>query len=179
MTDAGITRVVAPSIPIGKKAPYVVVGITLAVALQVGLALARYAVLERSEQQHVGAFEAPLEPMLVDPSWIIEGKPAFRAGSYAQSPDKLTSAGMWECDGPAKFRWEYSVDESLYVLEGGAILEYGGEKHTLGPGSGAFFPAGSTVVWTVSQRVRKTFSMTEPGRFKRLLRKAFAPAPPH
>ncbi len=124
----------------------------------------------------VHSWEAPLSTLTVDAGWITEGKPAFRASSFSQSPTGTVS-GIWECDGPAKFRWEYSVDETLYVLDGGAELEYQGAVYELRPGTAAFFPAGVVVNWTVTGHIRKAFSLDEPGHTRRLIRKVFPPTP--
>ncbi len=124
----------------------------------------------------VHSWDAPLSNLTVDTAWIAEGKPAFRASSFSQSPTGTVS-GIWECDGPAKFRWEYTVDETLYVLEGGAELEYQGTVYVLRPGTAAFFPAGVAVNWTVSKRIRKAFSLDEPGHIRRMMRKVFPTTP--
>lgn len=114
---------------------------------------------------------APLEPQDVNASWILEGKPEFRSRVYASSPDKTTVTGIWECVGPGKFMWRFDIDESVYVLEGKVHVEYKGEMHTLGPGDKAFFPAGVTAVWTVPERIKKSFTLHEPGRVTRFLRR--------
>jgi uncharacterized cupin superfamily protein len=137
------------------------------------ISLARAGLHSRSP---VHSWEAPLENLTVDAAWISDGKPAFRASSFAQSPTGTVS-GIWECEGPAKFRWEYTVDETLYVLEGGAELEYQGVTYVLRPGTAAFFPAGVSVNWTVTSRIRKAFSLDEPGHARRLMRRLFAAAP--
>ncbi len=116
---------------------------------------------------------AQLAPLTVDASWILEGKPIFRTRSFSESVNARASAGVWECDGPAKFVWKYTTDETLYVLEGGSELEYLGVHYVLGPGSIASFPAGATVHWSVPNRIRKVFTLEEPGRVRRLLRKFF------
>lgn len=174
----GIARLVAPSSLARKRAFYVVLGVCAVVLLQQAVMAARYAFVERVDPKAITIAAAPLEPLAVDASWIIEGQPSFRALSFGVSPDHLTSAGMWECDGPAKFRWHYGVDESLYILEGAVVLDFDGETHSLGPGSEAFFPAGSVVTWTVPQHVKKAFSISDPGHLRRLIRRILGSSPP-
>jgi uncharacterized cupin superfamily protein len=156
-----------------------VIGVVLLALFGIGCDVAREAWLEhRAHSEVLGTRDAPLQALHVNPAWILAGSPSFEARSYSDTPEASTSAGIWQCTGPGKFRWEYSIDETLYVLEGDAELEYGGAIHRLTPGTAAFFPAGSLVIWNVPHGIRKTFSIHEPGRVRRLLRKLFFPAPP-
>ena len=84
----------------------------------------------------------------IDPSWIVSGSPIFYAGAFDRSPD--TMSGIWECIGPGKFIWHYSVDETIYVLEGSAHIEYLDKQLTLRPGDSTRFVAGTTAVWLVT-----------------------------
>ncbi|MBK7857724.1 MAG: DUF861 domain-containing protein [Archangiaceae bacterium] len=115
--------------------------------------------------------EAPLQPLEVNASWILEGQPTFSSHAYATSHDGSSTSGIWECVGPGRFRWKFGIDESVYVLEGLVHVEYDGKVHTLKQGDTAFFPAGAEAVWTVPERVKKSFTLSEPGRITRLLRR--------
>jgi uncharacterized cupin superfamily protein len=118
----------------------------------------------------------PLEPLTVDASWILEGKPTFRHHAFSKLASSDSLAGIWECDGPAKFIWKLQTDETLYVLDGHVEIEYLGVAYSLHPGSVAEFPAGSTVHWNVPNHIRKAFTISQPGRVRRLLRKFFPAA---
>ena len=114
---------------------------------------------------------ARLVPYSAPAAQVLAGEPAFRAHVYGSSLDSQHVSGIWECDGPARFRWHFDTDESVYILEGLVHVEYRGQRHTLQPGDSAFFPAGVSAVWEVPQRVRKSFLLSEPGRMRRWLRK--------
>jgi uncharacterized cupin superfamily protein len=104
----------------------------------------------------------------IDPSWIISGSPVFYAGAFDRSPD--TMSGIWECIGPGKFIWHYSVDETIYVLEGSAHIEYLDKQLTLRPGDSTRFVAGTTAVWLVTEHVKKTFRIKKLGRVEKIMR---------
>lgn len=143
-----------------------------------GLASVAFAALKYAFAEHGGlpAVVTPRQTELslqqVDPSWIIEGTPIFRGYAFAHSLDGRTHAGIWECVGPAKFRWHFGYDETVYILDGLVNVEYAGTVHTLRPGSVAFFPAGMSAVWHVPERVRKSYTLVQPGLLRRALRRA-------
>jgi uncharacterized cupin superfamily protein len=86
-------------------------------------------------------------------------------------------SGIWECTGPGQFRWEYSVDEAIYILEGSADIEYLGNRFTLSAGDSTKFIAGTSANWTVPNRIKKTFRIYDPGRLTtRLMRRLFPPS---
>ena len=110
---------------------------------------------------------APLElpPMPIDPAWIQEGTPTARGTVLTQSKDKLLSSGFWSCTA-GKFKWVFSWDEFVYVLEGEVtIREEGGATHTLRAGDVAHFPRGLTTHWHVPKFVRKFFTLRTPDPF--------------
>jgi uncharacterized protein len=87
--------------------------------------------------------------------WVIEGKPVARSRRLSTSPDTTSSTMVWTCT-PGKFRWQYTVDETLYILEGEVfVTNERDEVRRLGPGDLAFFPAGSDSVWHVTKDIRK------------------------
>jgi len=140
--------------------------------LQVGFAAAHYAgVTHRQLPPMANDIAMPLEPLPVSSSWIIEGQPKFFARQYFSSPDGTIISGIWVCEGPGTFRWEHRTDESLYVLEGKAQIEYDGVKHELQPGDVTFFRAGTSTTWHVEGRVRKSFTLHNPGRIARWFRR--------
>ena len=84
-----------------------------------------------------------------------------------------TLSGLWECIGPAKFVWHYSVDEDIHVLEGSAEIEYLGNKFTLHAGDSTRFVSGTTATWVVNERVKKTFRIQNPGYLIKAMRRIF------
>src|SRR5262245_60106235 len=98
---------------------------------------------------------SPLPPLPIDPAWIQEGAPSACGCILMQSQDKFLSSGFWTCTA-GKFRWTFSWDEFVHVLEGEVtIREEGGATHTLKAGDVAHFPRGLTTYWHVPKFVRK------------------------
>jgi uncharacterized cupin superfamily protein len=137
------------------------IGSTVAQALRVHVAA----------PAEVSKSAAPLTELQIDPTWVLTGSPKFLARVYSESPDGRMASGIWECQGPGKFKWDFKTDESVYILEGEVHVTHQGNLHTLRPGDTAFFPAGTVAVWDVPSRVRKSFTLTEPGRLVRAARK--------
>ncbi|MBN2544020.1 cupin domain-containing protein [bacterium] len=79
-------------------------------------------------------------------------------------PDsKLTDMNVfswptWECE-PSTFNWEYTDDETCYVLEGDVIVKTGEEKVEIKPGDLVTFPRGLKCVWEVKKKIRKHYRM--------------------
>lgn len=119
------------------------------------------------------AQQLTMEPKQVDPSWIKSGAPIFLAGEYAESPDKRASSGIWSCEGPATFEWQFGSDETVLVLEGRVEIDYLGEKFVLEPGCTALFYAGTGAVWHVPKYVRKTYMIHYPNYIVRWARHFF------
>jgi len=87
--------------------------------------------------------------------WILEGSPQASAKQIAGSDDGTMKVIVWSCT-PGKFRWEYSVDETVQIVSGEVVVtDHQGKERRLGPGDSAFFPAGSASVWRVVDEVRK------------------------
>ncbi|MFZ6874667.1 cupin domain-containing protein [Undibacterium sp. Di27W] len=110
------------------------------------------------------ALHSPVKPFEVDPSWIKEGTPNFRATEFFKSHDGKTSSGIFECDGPSTFEWQYQFDETIYVLDGGVDIEYQGKKFSLKPGETALFRAGTTALWHVPKGIRKAWTLHDAGK---------------
>jgi uncharacterized cupin superfamily protein len=96
-----------------------------------------------------------LKPVPIAAHWVIEGTPVARSRRLSTSPDTTSSTMVWTCT-PGKFHWHYTVDETLYILEGEVfVTNEKDEVRRLGPGDLAFFPAGSHSVWHVTKDLRK------------------------
>ncbi|MDE2430212.1 MAG: DUF861 domain-containing protein [Burkholderiales bacterium] len=115
----------------------------------------------------------PVQAFEVDPSWVKEGKPHFRAVEFYQSTDKHSSSGIFECDGPSTFEWHYQLDEAIYVLEGGVEIDYQGKHLSVKPGETVFFRAGTTATWHVPVHIKKAWTLYDPGRVARWMAKLF------
>jgi len=96
-----------------------------------------------------------LKPAPIAAHWVIEGNPVARSRRLSATPDTTSSTMVWTCT-PGKFHWYYTVDETLYILEGEVfVTDHKDEVRRLGPGDLAFFPAGSHSVWHVTKDLRK------------------------
>jgi hypothetical protein len=96
-----------------------------------------------------------LAPSPFPPEWVLEGNPEASGAEIARTGDSSMRLIVWSCT-PGRFRWEYSIDETVQILSGEVwITDHNNAVHRLGPGDSAFFPAGSTSVWHVTQTVRK------------------------
>lgn len=105
----------------------------------------------------VAASPATMELDLVPfpEGWVIEGSPQARAKEIARSDDGAMIVIVWSCT-KGRFCWRYDLDEMLTILSGEVIIiDHCNIERRLGPGDTAFFPAGSSGVWRVTQEVRK------------------------
>jgi len=107
----------------------------------------------------------------VDPSWVTSGTPNFRGTETSRSPGGDSVTGLWACDGPSTFEWQFGADETVYLLEGRVEVDYRGRHFTLTPGDTATFHAGTRAVWHVPQYAKKVFVLHQPGRLVRWWRK--------
>jgi uncharacterized cupin superfamily protein len=105
-----------------------------------------------------------LLPRPIEPSFIEEGTPVARCVTFAESPDKRLSSGIWECTA-GKFQVKFALDEIVHILEGEVRVREDGEGvvYTLRPGDAAYFPLGLTTHWDVPRFVRKFFVVRVPG----------------
>ena len=63
----------------------------------------------------------------------------------------------WE-SGVKKFDWEYSDDETFYVLEGKvSVKTTDGEEVNFGKGDLVTFPKGVKCTWDVKEKIRKHY----------------------
>jgi uncharacterized cupin superfamily protein len=112
-----------------------------------------------------------MKPSPLPPAWLVSGSPTFRTGVFGRSHDNSAESGIWECIGPTQFVWQYVQDETIHVLEGSAEVEYLGKKFTLKAGDSTSFAAGTSANWVVRERIRKTWTLYEPGRIVRVMRR--------
>jgi uncharacterized cupin superfamily protein len=125
----------------------------------------------------------------IRPSWILEGVPVARAAILSEgSTDRSAFTILWDCTA-GRFNWFYSIDETVYILEGAVSLRFpSGATRQLVAGSSHFFARGTQAEWQVSSYVRKVAFCHEPLSTKvfiakrafRALRRALFPrsAPP-
>jgi uncharacterized protein len=101
------------------------------------------------------AASGDLGPAPISPDWILAGTPIARSKILATSHDRTTSIMVWECTA-GRFNWNYSEDEIVMVIAGEVfVTTENGEERRLGQGEMAFFPAGSSCTWRVSDHIKK------------------------
>jgi uncharacterized cupin superfamily protein len=110
----------------------------------------------------IDAFAPGLESAAIPPSWILDGAPQTRSKNMARSHDWMSHLVVWECTGPARFTWNYTSDEVLFVISGEAyVSKDGAEEQRLGPGDVVYLPAGTICTWRVPESIRKVAIMRE------------------
>jgi uncharacterized protein len=77
------------------------------------------------------------------------------------SKDELESLGVknwgtWSC-GKSTFDWEYSSQETCYIIEGKVTVKTDEEEVSFEKGDLVSFPAGLICVWTVHEPVNKYY----------------------
>lgn len=104
--------------------------------------------------------------------WIISGNPVARSIPLARAEDGNLSCGLWDCQA-GKFKFIFSTDEIVHILEGEVIIEEDGALHTLRTGDVAFFPEGRVSYWTVHNYVKKfaVFRSVEKPLSERIIRR--------
>jgi len=96
-----------------------------------------------------------LDPAPITREWILSGNPEARMKLLARTKDRTSSIVVWDCT-PGRFNWHYIVDESVCIVSGEVFITTAdGAERRLGAGDMAFFPAGSSCAWRVTERVRK------------------------
>jgi uncharacterized protein len=131
------------------------------------------AFVTNSPSPSVTAASTPMHSAVVDPSWITSGQPEFAQVETFRSPDGRTSSGLWSCTGPTTFVWQFSVDETVHLLEGEVAVNYRGNAFTLHPGDTATFHAGTEATWTIDTYAKKAYTLHNPGPLGRLWRSVF------
>jgi uncharacterized protein len=98
---------------------------------------------------------AELAPARISPQWILAGAPEARSKTLAKSHDRTSAIVVWECTA-GRFNWHYSVDETAVVIGGEAFITSDeGKERRLARGDTAFFPAGSSCTWRITDRFKK------------------------
>ena len=106
--------------------------------------------------------EVSLDPSPIFPDWILEGNPVARNKVLSQSADGTATTLVWDCTA-GRFNWFYSIDETVYVIEGGVVVkDTSGTVRRLSAGDTIFFPAGSRAEWTVEKYIRKIAFCRKP-----------------
>ena len=109
-----------------------------------------------------GAANVKLNPSPIRPDWILEGNPVARNRVLSSSHDGSATTLIWDCTA-GKFNWFYSVDETVYLIEGSVIVrDPSGLTRRVLAGETIFFPAGSQAEWTVEEYVRKVAFCRSP-----------------
>jgi uncharacterized cupin superfamily protein len=105
-----------------------------------------------------------MRPQPIDPSCIEEGRPVARCLTFAESPDRRLSSGVWECTA-GKFKVVFWVDEVVHIVEGEVTIREGDSEnvHALGPGDAVYFPLGLVTHWHIPRYVKKFFVVRAPG----------------
>lgn len=84
----------------------------------------------------------------------------------ADPPGRGLEAGVWKgtpADMPPATRVKYKRDELIYVVAGRVRIESeNGQVQELGPGEGAHFAAGETVIWTLLSETFEEFYVYLP-----------------
>jgi uncharacterized cupin superfamily protein len=106
--------------------------------------------------------DVEMKPCPVNPAWVIEGSPVARNFVLSRSADTSATALLWDCT-EGVFNWHYDIDETVYVLEGQAIVtDDTGAVRIIAAGDHVLFRAGSHAVWRVEKYVRKVAFCRSP-----------------
>lgn len=96
-----------------------------------------------------------LQPAPITPHWILGGTPQASNKLLGFSEDRASYIVVWECT-PGQFKWHYTEDETVVIIAGETYLTMqDGQERRLSAGDVAFFPAGSTCTWRITNKVRK------------------------
>jgi len=101
------------------------------------------------------ATDIELKPAPITSSWVREGHPEARNAVLSKSADGTAMTILWDCTA-GKFDWTYDIDETIYFIEGSAVIGAGhSPPRRFGPGDVLFLPHGAVAHWHVEQYVRK------------------------
>ncbi len=94
--------------------------------------------------------------------WVEQGSPQASGAVLSKSDDSRIVRGVWACT-PGRFRWMYTYDETIVVVQGSAtVLMDSGVEVSLTPGVMAFFARGQGSTWTIHENFRKAFHADSP-----------------
>jgi uncharacterized cupin superfamily protein len=106
--------------------------------------------------------DVELQASPIQPSWILEGRPSARSAELFRSEDGRAGTVVWECT-EGRFKWAYDTDETIYVLEGSAIIESDIMKPTrFSRGDVVYFSKGARATWLVDDYIRKLAFLRDP-----------------
>jgi uncharacterized cupin superfamily protein len=104
--------------------------------------------------------DASLDPWPIPADQILSGNPEAKGSILWQSDDKRMLNGIWEC-APGSFTWEYTWDETIYLLEGNILITDGeGNRTDVSAGDLIFVSAGTKATWEISKHVRKAYHIS-------------------
>lgn len=112
----------------------------------------------------VGACPHSLEmqPLPIEPSWILAGNPQARAASHSKAEDQCAATGVWDCTA-GTFRWFFGWDETVVILEGEVhVTAEDGTERTLQRGDVAYFKGGTWATWRIDSYVKKIAFLRKP-----------------
>src|ERR1700761_7613770 len=93
------------------------------------------------------ATDVALQPAPITPSWVRAGRPRANNAILSRSTDGMATTIVWDCTA-GEFEWTYNIDETIYFLEGSAIISDGvSPPRRFGPGDVLFLPRGSVAYW--------------------------------
>ena len=102
-----------------------------------------------------------MEPDPIPAEWILAGAPEARTNKLVTSRDWSSAVVVWDCT-PGSFKWHYVKDETVHFLSGEAFMtDDDGTEHRFAGGDIAFFPAGTTCTWRVTEHIRKVAVVRE------------------
>jgi hypothetical protein len=108
------------------------------------------------------ATDMSLQPAPITPSWVRAGRPRASNAVLSRSSDGMATSIVWDCTA-GEFEWTYNIDETIYFLEGSAIIGDGiSPPRRFGPGDVLFLPCGSVAYWTIEEYVRKVAFCRKP-----------------
>jgi uncharacterized protein len=106
--------------------------------------------------------DVQMKPSPIDPNWVRDGAPIARNFQLSCAKEGGSPTLLWDCTAGV-FDWHYDTDESIYVLEGSAVVrDDDGVEHEIGAGDHVLFRAGAHAVWRVESYVRKVAFFRTP-----------------
>lgn len=112
--------------------------------------------------QHLHVPTAELTAWPLPDDLVLEGSPQACGAVLSKAEDLRKVSGIWACT-PGRFRWNWTYDETVFMLSGHATVELrGGRRVELAPGDIAFFGNGEESVWTIHEPLRKAFHADAP-----------------
>ncbi|MFE1597995.1 cupin domain-containing protein [Methylobacterium sp. ID0610] len=99
--------------------------------------------------------DVSLKSAPINPGWVRAGAPEARNALLARSSDGTASTLLWDCTA-GEFEWHYDIDETLYFLDGAAIIgDATNPPRRYAAGDVLFLPKGSVAQWRVESYVKK------------------------